>query len=71
MQTSKTYARIIANRPSWMDAEERQHREAVVDEILTLVQMTSGLPAPIGELLASYVEGKLNEDELLIEVDRV
>lgn len=71
MRTSKTYTRIIASRPSWMDAEEQQHREAVVDEILTLVRMTGGLPAPIGELLASYVEGKLNEDELLVEVDRV
>ncbi len=71
MQTAKTYTRIIANPPSWMDAEERQHREEIVDEILTLVRMTGGLPAPIGELLACYVEGKLNEDELLVEVDRV
>ena len=71
MQTSKTYTRIIANPPSWMDAEERQHREAVVDEILTLLRTNCRLPAPIGELLAAYVEGKLNENELLVEVDRV
>ena len=71
MQASKTYTRIIASPPTWMNAEERQHREAVVDEIVTLLQKTGGLPAPIGELLASYVEGKLNEDELLVEVDRV
>lgn len=71
MRTSKTYTRIIANPPSWMDAEEREQREAVVDEILSLLRRTGGLPTPIGELLASYVEGKLNEDELLVEVDRV
>lgn len=71
MRTSNTYTRIIANPPSWMDAEEREQREAVVDEILTVLRKTGRLPAPIGELLASYVEGKLNEDELLVEVDRV
>ena len=71
MRTSKTYTRIIANPPSWMDAEEREQREAVVDEIVSLLRRTGGLPAPIGELLACYVEGKLNEDELLVEVDRV
>lgn len=71
MRTSKTYTRIVANPPSWMDAEEREQREAVVDEILSLLRRTGGLPAPIGELLACYVEGKLNEDELLVEVDRV
>ncbi len=71
MRTPKTYTRIIANTPSWMDPEERQQREAVVDEIVTLLRTNGGLPAPIGELLASYVEGKLNEDELLVEVNRV
>lgn len=66
----KPYTRVIADPPSWMDAEEREHREAVMHEVVGMMRQRGGMPAPAAELLASYVEGSLDDAELLLEVDK-
>jgi hypothetical protein len=53
-----------------MCAEEREHRGAVMDHVVDLMRQHGGMPAPAAELLASYVEGSLDEAELLVEVDK-
>lgn len=66
----KRYTRVIADPPSWMDPEEREHREAVMEEVVDMMRQRGGMPAPAAELLASYVEGSLDDAELLLEVDK-
>lgn len=70
MSAFKPYTRVIADPPDWMGAEEREHREAVLDQVVGLMRERGGMPAPAAELLASYVEGALDEAELLVEIDK-
>ena len=64
----KSYTRYIAEPPSWMDGEERTCRERIVSEMVNLMrQKHSGMSAPVVELLARYMEGEFDDDQLKAE----
>lgn len=71
MTQFKSYTRCIADPPAWMDEEERSCRERIASEMVGLMrQKHGGMSAPVVELLARYVEGELDDDQLKIEFDK-
>lgn len=72
MKRPLPYSRYLADPPDWMDSEERALREDLMfDMDAALRQQGRLLPAPIGELIASYVGGDMDEDELMRRVHQM
>ena len=71
MNFFKPYTRRIADPPAWMDVDERTCRETIVSEMVDLMgQKHGGMSAPVVELLARYMEGEFDDDQLKAEFDK-
>ena len=71
MSQFKSYTRYVGDPPSWMDEEERTCRKTIVSEMADLMrQQHGGMSAPVVDLLARYVEGEFDDDQLKDEFDK-
>lgn len=65
MDKPTSFTRDIADRPDWMDEEDRAEREDLLFLMLSEFNRTGCAPRPVVELLAQYVEGELDDDGFL------
>ena len=65
-----TYTRHIADPPDWMDEEEFYVRQSITEEMIQLSQRGGRVPVVVGELLARYLEGDLDDAQLQAEFDK-
>lgn len=65
MDKPTSFTRDIADRPDWMDEEDRAEREDLPFLMLAEFSRTGCAPPPVVELLAQYVEGELDDHGFL------
>lgn len=70
MSQPRTYIQQIAEPPDWMDEEERVIRQNIINDMIELTKRHGCIPLVVGELLARYIKGELDDQQLMNEFDR-
>ena len=70
MSQPRTYTRHVAEPRDWMDEEERVIRQNINNDMIELTKRRGCIPLVVGELLARYIEGELDDQQLMSEFDR-
>lgn len=71
MDKSTNFTRHIADRPDWMDEEDRAEREDLMFLMFAEFSRMGCAPPPVVELLAQYVEGELDDEDFLGAVQKL
>lgn len=71
MDKPTNFTRDIADRPDWMDEEDRAEREDFLFLMVAEFSRTGCASLPVIELVAQYVEGALDDEDFLAAVQEL